>query len=77
MIINNVAVSPVCAFWHITMCTEHVSQLIIIKLWFINLFGGKCRYTSATLSRGLRIHTLINNHVYIALIYIVYVCQIN
>ena len=52
MIVNNVAVSPVCAFWHITMCAGHVSQLLIIKQWFINLLGKKGRYTSATLALG-------------------------
>ena len=38
IIVNNVAVAPDCAFWPLTMCAGHVSQLLIIKLWFINLF---------------------------------------
>ncbi len=36
-IVNNVAVTPVYALWHI-MCAGHVSELLIIILWFINLF---------------------------------------
>ena len=33
MIVNNVAVAPVYALWHITMCAGHVSQLLIILLY--------------------------------------------
>ena len=38
MIVNNAAVTHVYALWYITMCAGHVSQLLIIILWFINLF---------------------------------------
>ena len=34
MIVNNVAVTPVYALWHITICAGHVSQLLIIIPWF-------------------------------------------
>ena len=37
MIVNNVAVTPVFALSHITMCAGHVWQLLIIILWFINI----------------------------------------
>ena len=38
MIVNNMVITPVYALWHITMCAGHVSQLLIIIQWFINLF---------------------------------------
>ena len=42
-------------------------------------FGGPCDSDQIGLSMGLQIHTLISNHVYIniALMYFVYVGQIN
>ena len=43
----------------------------------MSYFGGPCDSDQTGLSRGLRIHTINNNHVYIALMYIVYVGKIN
>ena len=45
MIVDNVAVTLVYALWHITTCAVYVSQLLIIILWFINIFETKYRYT--------------------------------
>ena len=50
-------VARVYALWHITMCARHVSQLLSIILWFINLFETKYWYTSATLVSGSRLWT--------------------
>ena len=38
-----------------TMCAVHVSQLLIIILWFINIFERKCWYISTTLVLGSRL----------------------
>ena len=57
IIVNNVAVTPVFALWHITMCSGYVWQLLIIMLWFINLFQTKYGYTSAILALDSRLRT--------------------
>ena len=38
MIVDNVAVTPVCALCRTAVCAGHVSQLSIILLLFINYF---------------------------------------
>ena len=35
-LVDDLAVTPVYALWHTTMCARHVSQLLSIILWFIN-----------------------------------------
>ena len=60
MIVNNVAVTPVYALRHITMCAGHVCQRLVIMLLlllFTNLFEKEYRYTSATLVLGSRLCT--------------------
>ena len=55
MIVNNVAVTPVLAMWHLTMFAGHVWQLLIIIIGYINLFERKYGYISATLALGSRL----------------------